>query len=447
MKSKVYKHKKSLLTALFCLGSLCAGSTAWGQADLWIKDNAADTGNEPNMTTTTFWASPDIWISHPPSMIPQYNPLGGALNWVHITVRNRGTAPSTGTEEVYLYWAKASTGLSWNTQWLNYYTSAWTGCTATLFGDLAGYATIPALAAGGSTDVIIPWNAPNPADYSCFGGDQTHFCLLARIVPGMSFPETSNAITNTQNNNNIAWRNVYLTKVPPGTGNPVKSTVFVRNVKDVQTTMNLRVSVPQNDDGTDGSIFDHATVRMVLAQGLYQKWQANGAQGENIEDQGEGAILLTDANAWVGGIPMAPGETYDAGLDFTRTDDDFTGIMHIDMIQDDNNEGTGGERFTVDFSADDGADGLVTEVPDKAIPANELSVYPNPAQTEFTISSVDKSASYSARVLDALGREVYKTNFSGDLKINVAKFSKGTYFIEMKNVQTGTQTVKQVVVE
>ncbi len=50
-------------------------------------------------------------------------------------------------------------------------------------------------------------------------------------------------------------------------------------------------------------------------------------------------------------------------------------------------------------------------------------------------------------MLDALGREVYSTHFSGDLKINVAKFAKGTYFIEMKNVQTGTQTMKRIIVD
>ncbi len=38
-------------------------------------------------------------------------------------VSNRGTTTSTGTEWLKVYWAKASTGLSWDTQWVDYLAS------------------------------------------------------------------------------------------------------------------------------------------------------------------------------------------------------------------------------------------------------------------------------------------------------------------------------------
>ena len=69
--------------------------------------------------------------------------------------------------------------------------------------------TIPVLQPGQATVIQIPWYPPNPADFSCFGGDQGHVCLLARIETsptapfGMTFAETSDVYANTKNNNNI----------------------------------------------------------------------------------------------------------------------------------------------------------------------------------------------------------------------------------------------------
>ncbi len=423
---------------------VCMSSTAWAQADLWIKDNAGDTGAEPNTTTSTFWASPSIGISWPnANTLPlKANPAGGALNWVHVTVVNKGNAPSSGTEKVYVYYSAASLGLSWSTQWINY--TPTTSCApGTVFGDLIGSATVPVLAGfGGTTDVVIQWWAPDPTNYPCIS-QPGHFCMIARIEPGITYTETTSILYNTQYNNNIAWRNWSVVKVPPGTYNPVPATVITRNVKDVATTMKLRVALP---DDQDGNVFDNADVDMVLDNELFQKWQANGAQGENIEDQGDGIIRLLNADAWIDGIPMDPEEAHEVGLQFTRTNDDFTGTGEIDLIQEDDGDVTGGERFEANFAQDDGADGLVTGVPDESNGADGISVYPNPAQTEFTISNTDKSASYSVRILDVMGREVYSSNFSGNLKINVEKFSKGVYYVEMKNVQTGTQTIRQITV-
>lgn len=103
--------------------------------DLFIRDNAGDTGVEPNPSAGPMWTSPDIWVRRdplpgwspypypvgsPPAWLdtthfdPDYrSPLSGKPNYVYVRVRNRGTA-STGTERLTLYWAAASTGLSWD---------------------------------------------------------------------------------------------------------------------------------------------------------------------------------------------------------------------------------------------------------------------------------------------------------------------------------------------
>lgn len=435
--------KRQLLTAMFCFCAI--GSTAWAQTDLWIRDNVGDTGNEPNTTTSVFWASPDIGVSWPnPNSPLKPNPSGGAVNWVHVKVQNRGTTASNGTDKVHIYYSAASLGLSWSTQWINY-TSSIGGCASTVFGDEIGSASVPPLAPGGTADVVIQWWAPDPTLFGCLS-QPNHYCMIARIVPGITYTETTNIVYNTQYNNNIAWRNWYVVKLPPGPVNPPVSpaTVIARNVKDVATTMTLRAAVA---DEANGNLFDNATVDIVVDDELFEKWQANGAQGENIEDQGNGTIRMMDANAWIGGIPMAAGETHQVGFRFTRTNEDFIGTAEIDMMQEDDGEITGGERFEVNFAPDDGADGLVTSTPDEPKVADGILVYPNPSQTEFTISSADKSAGYSVRMFDATGREVYSTKFSGEVKVSVENLPKGTYYIEMSNALAGTKTTKQIIVK
>lgn len=110
-------------------------------ADLYIKDTPADTGIEPNPDTGPMWVTEDIWVRNNPDpgyqpfpfpeLTPPWTPLPhenpeyrdpkfSTPNYVYIRVRNRGTAASLGTERLRLYWAKASTGLAWDTQWVDY---------------------------------------------------------------------------------------------------------------------------------------------------------------------------------------------------------------------------------------------------------------------------------------------------------------------------------------
>ncbi|MCU1244902.1 MAG: subtilisin-like serine protease, partial [Acidobacteria bacterium] len=109
--------------------------------DLYIKDTPADTGVEPNPDAGPMWVSEDIWVrtspdpgyqpypfpeaSPPwiplPHQNPEYrDPKFSVPNYVYVRVRNRGTTVSTGSERLRVYFAKASTGLSWPSQWVDY---------------------------------------------------------------------------------------------------------------------------------------------------------------------------------------------------------------------------------------------------------------------------------------------------------------------------------------
>jgi hypothetical protein len=108
---------------------------------VYMKDTLADTGVEPNPDTGPMWVSPDIWVRNtpdpgyqpypftagsPPWTLPphenpiHYDPLKSTPNYVYVQVHNDSTSASTGTERLRVYWAKASTGLSWPTQWDDY---------------------------------------------------------------------------------------------------------------------------------------------------------------------------------------------------------------------------------------------------------------------------------------------------------------------------------------
>src|SRR6267143_6007358 len=104
--------------------------------DLYIKDTPADTGVEPNPDTGPMWISEDIWVRTTPDpnyqpypfpeasptwipathQNPEYrDPKYSVPNYVYVRVHNRGTTASSGTEQLQVYWAKASTGLAWPT--------------------------------------------------------------------------------------------------------------------------------------------------------------------------------------------------------------------------------------------------------------------------------------------------------------------------------------------
>ncbi|MNX80825.1 hypothetical protein D3C86_1124940 [compost metagenome] len=125
-------------------------------------------------------------------------------------VRNKGCSPSTAAN-VKLYWAKASSGLAWPSPWDGSVTSP------ALMGNSIGSKPTGAVAGNGFVILEFPWTAPDPSEYSAFGADQNHFCLLSRIETattapfGMAVAETSNLLNNVKNNNNIVWKNVSVT--------------------------------------------------------------------------------------------------------------------------------------------------------------------------------------------------------------------------------------------
>ncbi len=185
-------------------------------ADLWMKDTDEDLGNEPNNESSIFYISDDIWVRNSnDGLINQesQNPLGGSTNYVYVRVRNRGCQPSVAGATLKLYWAKASTGLSWPQPWDG--SVILTGTT--YMGKPFPSQSISSIPGNGFNIFVFTWpNTPDPSDYSSLGTDLQHFCLLARIEEsaGMTFPEVVGDLGgNVKKNNNIAWKNIAINDV------------------------------------------------------------------------------------------------------------------------------------------------------------------------------------------------------------------------------------------
>jgi cysteine-rich repeat protein len=76
--------------------------------DIWVR-----TSPDPNYRPTPFNPASPPWTpaAH---QSPEYrNPRFGLPNYVYVRVRNRGAPTSAGTEQLHVYWSKASAGLAW----------------------------------------------------------------------------------------------------------------------------------------------------------------------------------------------------------------------------------------------------------------------------------------------------------------------------------------------
>lgn len=289
--------------------------------DLYMRDTTSDVGEEPNPDTGDMWRSIDIYVRNTDDGLaaanlgvhqnPEYS--ASAPNYVYVRVHNRGCRAADG--ELKVYWAKASTGLSWDDDWVDAVGSI-AGCTATLFGDRIDTASpllINDLAPGAETIFEIPWDVPNPDDYACFGSDKGHFCLLARIETsgtspyGMTYAEGANVGTNTRNNNNIVWKNVTVVDDVPGfTFGQSIHTVLIRSVE--REDANHRFAFRVVGKGGSPRFFGSSAIEVDLGTELFDKWTKNQRQGEGVEVVGRSTLRLVSETSWIGGIVLKPRE-------------------------------------------------------------------------------------------------------------------------------------------
>lgn len=327
-------------------------------ADLWSKDNADDDGTEPDPSTGPMYISDDIWVRRQNDGLtnqehenPEYRPPGSMSNYVYARVRNRACSGSaSGT--VKLYWAKASSGLSWPSPWDGSVT------TPALMG---GFIDSQSVTVAGRDDEILtfPWFPPNPADYSSFGADQSHFCLLSRIETsgtppfGMTTPEGSNLWANVKNNNNIVWKNITVVDELPG-GAKVEYTT-VANFTDQIMRASLLFVAPRHERP---SVFHWGQVLVDLGEKLFEIWKANGSEGAGVKPLDGTTLLIEKSGAFIDNLELDPQALYTIRVQFLPKHRQPLGVhvYSLDVLQqvkcNGRAETIGGQRFVVKILPD-----------------------------------------------------------------------------------------------
>jgi hypothetical protein len=322
--------------------------------DLWSQDKPDDIGDEPNTISSHMYVTRDIWVrkqndgfANQEHENPEYRPLTSDPNYVYVRIRNRGcTEASSGT--VKLYWAKASTALGWPAPWDG------TVIVPALMGDSIGNQPTGNIAGGEFVILEFPWYPPNPADYSSFGADKSHFCLLSRIETsatspfGMTFPEGPGLSTNVRNNNNIVWKNI--TVVDEVTEGARVGWVTVGNILKSPAFIKFLFNVALEKEG-DKSIFEFGTVTVDLGDKLFQKWKEGDAVAEGVEETGDNAIKVLKEGAHIGNIKLEPNELHTINIRFKpfKEEDVENEIFKLNLTQYQTVDGkdtvTGGQQF------------------------------------------------------------------------------------------------------
>jgi hypothetical protein len=221
--------------------------------------------------------------------------------------------------------------------------------------------TIPVLQPGQAVVIQIPWYPPDPDNFTSFGTDNGHFCLLARIETsntapfGMDSPETADINLNTKNNNKIVWKNV--TVVDDISGPMMMKSVMVRNFFDEPVQVGLRVAETQT---AAGSFLKQGRIFVDLPAQLYERWQKGGTAGRAMkaaEERKTGRIEILSSEASIQNIRLNPNETFAVNVEFALAKD-YTprqgAAAQFDLIQlgapGDPDKIVGGQRFTVDLS-------------------------------------------------------------------------------------------------
>ena len=272
MNAVLYTTRSSIVSSQ---GDIPASSIA--SADLFLRDSDKDLGNEPNKASIQMLNSNDIWVRHTNDGLKNQehqNPNGNAINFVYVRVRNRGCSTS-GNAKLKLYWAKASSGVSWPDPWASSFSSF------IPMGGIIGEKSIDPIPGSDFQIIEFKWKAPNPWDYTILGAEKIQFSLLARIETsprfpfGMKSPETSDLFQNVRNNNNIALKNVSVTELE---GERLIGSLFISNHE--KRRRYFRIAFENAEPGM--SIFDYGDVRISLEPKLYKKWRREGKTGKGI---------------------------------------------------------------------------------------------------------------------------------------------------------------------
>ena len=274
--------------------------------NLYIRDSITDIGNTPS-NVKYMYNSPDIWIGDSLGN-PVDDIYGGGSYYVCVRIHNKRAVSSTGTEKLYLNWAKAGVNLPWP--------SGWDGTTQLdcgkyppmggMVGDSICY-TIPMILPYNSAVVKIPWTTPDAEEYNCgiFEGsaEQWHFCLLARVhdsepIEGENTDSCDIGYFVTHNNN-VAWKNLTVLG-----GHSNRAVVWLQNHFKEERLFTLRFNSPINSKNEP--LYKYAETYIRFSPNVVAGWQEGGSEGNGFEQVEEHRFFIPESSAEFKNILLPP---------------------------------------------------------------------------------------------------------------------------------------------
>src|SRR5699024_6106334 len=277
--------------------------------DLMIRNSLDDFGVEPDtITKSVLWNSPDIWVRNQNDgkyMLEHQNPInysGSRPNYVYVRVTNRNCEPSSGMEELELYWSKVNASPNWPWHW-----------DGSLFIDNAkmggkiGKVYIPSLEAGEETIIEFPWYVPPSENYEGLVAHPWHYSLLAQIASNddpMAAPEVTSTFDNVKNNNNWAWKGVSVIDYSSITSTSfVGAAIGITNFSEQARPIQLNFE-PEIKD-SELLLHELAEIRVHLDSKLYNAWESGGKQGKGIIENTDGTLMIIEEEAYISNILLA----------------------------------------------------------------------------------------------------------------------------------------------
>jgi hypothetical protein len=300
-------HQTLNNTALTVANFRCSSP---GAGNVWMKDTWNDTGAEPDPLTAAqdMWQSPYIWVrnTQDTTLVHQHqheNPEFGSTNWVYVKLHNGFNTTTSGNLE--LYWANASTGLSWPSDW-NLLTSI----------------PVTAFAAHGTRVVEAQWNnLPGTG----------HFCMVARWVSSfdpMATTETTDINANVRANNNIVWRNLNIVDLVHDSSGD--ASFIVRNPRKERMVTSLIIRSPKNE--LESSFIRNGQVTVRFDDVLMKAWRQGGGKGRGFKTDGR-TFVVTDPTGAVFENLVLDRDVGHVNLTFKRLPNTPRRTFIIDVVQ------------------------------------------------------------------------------------------------------------------
>ena len=251
--------------------------------DLFVSDIQNDGGsNNPNLHV---FDSPDIWLRRAADGELRHQVAGNGTNYLYVRLHNSSSAPSAHSTDSLKVFARLNQGHSTNLLWDN---------------TMQQYAVceIPEIPAGSSVVLKVPVNLSTTLGHNF--DDYTFYVRIASPFDTLTVNETISLLDNVKNNNNIAAKNVVVTRydifdINEGSAGAIAN-IRVPQVFDLVTTSNLRLNFFDNDS----SILDEAEVTIVFPDDLLADWTPSS---ENLKQISDNTFLVTGETVELLDIP------------------------------------------------------------------------------------------------------------------------------------------------